>query len=266
MSVFENYKSQAFLVTDPDARIRDPDNIWKFLTYGAANALPNGVSVGDYIRIPAGARVEVTETRIVPAGRRSRIFAYAICADDGSEFGWTSTTNFQGKFRNVTLGVIEPKVGAGRHAETAAWSRGKYTGQVSLVLIVDNRLELEKLTSEMAEPYFEMVVAALDDGVELTINSGFRTYAEQKYLYDNWRKGVAGFNLAAKPGRSNHQNGSALDIPVGGGPGLPAYDWLASNATSYGFIRTVKSEYWHWEYRPKDAEKARLKGVHTTWN
>lgn len=266
MSTYESYRAQSFLVVDPDARIRDPDDIWTYLVYGAGEDLPSGASEGDYKLIPKGTEVRVSDVRIEPAGSSVRYFAHATSLDGATNFGWTSTTNFDGKFRNVTLGLIEPKPGAGRYAETAAWSAGDYIGQVSLVSIVDNRLELEKLTADMVEPYFEMVRDAAAEGVDITINSGFRTYGQQKYLYDNYIKGVPGFFLAARPGRSKHQNGTALDIPVGGGPGLPVYDWLAANATSYGYVRTVKSEYWHWEYLPAAAKKARDRGSHTTWN
>lgn len=266
MSIYESYKEQPFLVSDPDARIRDPDDIWTFLVYRAGEKLPPGASVGDYKIIPKGTQVSVSDVRIVPAGSRQRVFAFATSRDGTITYGWTSTTNFEGEFRNVTLGKIEPKSGAGPYSETAAWRKGKYIGQVSLVLIVDNRLEIEKLTIEMIEPYFALLQDADSQGVEIRINSGFRTYGEQKYLYDNYKKGIAGFYLAAAPGKSNHQNGTALDIPVSGGPGSPAYDWLASNATSHGFVRTVKSEYWHWEYLPDAAHKARKRGSHTLWD
>jgi LAS superfamily LD-carboxypeptidase LdcB len=57
-----------------------------------------------------------------------------------------------------------------------------------------------------------------------------------------------GFNTAAPPGSSNHQNGIAFDIAVGGGSGDPIYDWLKKNAPARGFIRTVNKEPWHWEF------------------
>lgn len=266
MANYDNFKDQTFLVSDPDARVRSADNIWTFQTYAATDDIPVGSAVGDYILIPRDTIVRVRDVQIVPAGKRHRFFADVEDATNSQYFGWTSTTNFQGAFRNVTLGRVDPKSGAGRYAETAAWSRGNYIGQVTLVKIVDARLELENLTLEMADPYFAMVRAAAKDGISLHINSGFRTYAAQKYLYDNWKKGVSGFYLAAKPGRSNHQNGTAVDIPVSGGPGLPVYDWLANHATAFGFIRTVKSEYWHWEYRPADAADARKRKTHTLWD
>ena len=64
----------------------------------------------------------------------------------------------------------------------------------------------------------------------------------------------------AKPGFSAHGIGLAVDIPLGfrssdyptSRPDLltKQYRWLCLNAWKYGFIRTVKSERWHWEYRP----------------
>lgn len=265
MANYDNYKDQTFLVSDPDARVRSADDIWTFLRYTATDDIPAGSAVGDFVLIPQGTTVRVRDVRIVPAGKRHRFFADVEDSAGARRFGWTLTTNFQGAFRNVTLGKVAPKPGAGRFAETAAWSKGSYVGQVTLVKIIDASLELENLTLHVADPYFAMVRAAAAEGIRININSGFRTYAAQKFLYDNWRKGVSGFNLAAEPGRSNHQNGTALDIPVSGGPGLPVYDWLASNATSFGFIRTVKSEYWHWEYRPTDAARAKARNAHTLW-
>lgn len=218
MAIYNNYRDQTFLVSDPDARVRSADNIWTFLTYAVTDDVPAGSGVGDFVLIPKDTIVRVRDVRIVPAGKRHRFFADVEDATNAHHFGWTSTTNLQGAFRNTTLRKVDPKPGAGRYAETAAWSRGNYIGQVTLVKIVDASLELENLTLEMVDPYFAMVRAAAEGGVTIYLNSGFRTYAAQKYLYDNWKKGVSGFNLAAKPGRSNHQNGTALDIPVSGGP------------------------------------------------
>jgi hypothetical protein len=64
----------------------------------------------------------------------------------------------------------------------------------------------------------------------------------------------------SRPGGSSHGKGTAADIPLGfqsskfktSRPDLltKQYRWLCLNAWKYGFIRTVKSERWHWEYRP----------------
>ena len=49
-----------------------------------------------------------------------------------------------------------------------------------------------------------------------------------------------------RPSRFSRKNGIATDIDTGNG----AYTWLAANAQRYGFVRTVPTERWHWEYRP----------------
>ena len=89
----------------------------------------------------------------------------------------------------------------------------------------------------------------------LAIHSGFRSFPEQALLFDGFKKGIPGFNLAAEPGKSKHQNGIAFDIDVPGGLGNPTYDWLTQNAPARGFVRTVNGEPWHWEF---DRNKAAI--------
>ena len=263
MSLHENFREREFLIEDSDSRIRDSENLQKFLLKDSQTKQGSG----DFLIIPKGTIVAVSEIRVVPAGSTSwRVFALATTPDSSSTWGWTSSRNFSDKFRNVTLGLIEPEAGAGQYSATAAWRSGSYTGQVSLVQIVDATLDLETVSVTLLSNYLDMVDAAQRDNISTYINSGFRSYSQQKHLYDGYRKGLPGYNLAAKPGYSNHQSGIAFDIPVAGGPGNPEYDWLAREGTAHGFIRTVKSEPWHWEYRPAEAEKARKRGSHTIWN
>jgi len=66
----------------------------------------------------------------------------------------------------------------------------------------------------------------------------------------------------APAGASNHGDGFALDLNTGSRknskwPKLNTilYTWLINNAWKYGFIRTVSSEEWHWEYRSDLASK-----------
>jgi hypothetical protein len=97
-----------------------------------------------------------------------------------------------------------------------------------------------------ANAYYVMAQAAAAQGVTLQIVSGFRTMAEQQYLYSCYVNcNCNSCNLAAKPGYSNHQSGHALDLNTSS-PGV--YDWLSAHAGAYGFERTVPSEAWHWEW------------------
>ncbi|MBL8951612.1 MAG: D-alanyl-D-alanine carboxypeptidase family protein [Myxococcaceae bacterium] len=46
----------------------------------------------------------------------------------------------------------------------------------------------------------------------MTINSAYRTVAQQFVLYRWWQQGRCGIQVAAAPGASNHQSGRALDV------------------------------------------------------
>lgn len=94
-----------------------------------------------------------------------------------------------------------------------------------------------------ARAFQAMYRAAARSGIELAIESGFRTRAEQAELYRAWRRRQG--NRAARPGRSNHESGRALDLVVVD-PEVRA--WLEANAARFGFKRTVRGEAWHWEY------------------
>ncbi len=109
------------------------------------------------------------------------------------------------------------------------------------VVTVDGR----PVEIETANAYYVMAQAASRAGVEIRIVSGFRTMAEQEHLYYCYTScSCNSCNLAARPGRSNHQSGRALDLNTRS-PGVLA--WLNAHADAYGFSRTVASEVWHWE-------------------
>ncbi|MBL8611163.1 MAG: M15 family metallopeptidase [Myxococcales bacterium] len=93
--------------------------------------------------------------------------------------------------------------------------------------------------------FLKMQKAAHAAGVRLAIASGFRTMKEQEYFYGCYKSGRCNNgNLAARPGYSNHQSGSALDLTTS--------SWLAANAGKFGFRRTVSGEPWHYEFSGKD--------------
>ena len=107
-----------------------------------------------------------------------------------------------------------------------------------------------------------LLAAARAAGHQVTINSSFRTMASQTSLYKKYRSGRGA--PAASPGRSNHQNGMALDISVGAYPKL--LQWLLANGPRYGWHKTVKKEDWHYEYKPAtDQMKGSAPGVAGLW-
>lgn len=252
MNIAESFRDKVFVVINSDARIRRTNDLMSFL-------LDPG---GHFQTIPIETKVKIVDIRLAEvSSRNSIIFGHATSADGTQDFGWTSTRNLDGKFIGETVGTIQPKPGASRFGPNAAWSRGLYLGQLELVSIVDSKLELERIAIKTVEPFIALVASAKIDGVPLTLNSGFRSYSEQKYLYDGFVRGSPGFNKAAKPGFSNHQNGIAFDISIPGGDGNPIYEWLKRNAPRFGFVRTVNMEPWHWEFDEPKAQVALASGT-----
>jgi hypothetical protein len=204
--------------------------------------------------IPAGTFVLVLEESAGtnPPGRFVRVCGGSI--EDGSfvqgdEIGWTAASNLSDGCAEFYAGAAW----ADQRGPNACWEHGACIGQKLLVNIVGTGGEMEQITVETIEPYFRLVDEAAQVNLQIGIESGFRTYAKQKALYDGYIAHKPGFNLAAKPGRSNHQHGQAFDLNTRGFDGHPIYDWLKQNGPRLGFIRTVSGEHWHWEYRPADA-------------
>jgi hypothetical protein len=104
-----------------------------------------------------------------------------------------------------------------------AYSGGQKLGEMNCV-----RRDGKLVVTSTAAAYDSMKKAAAADGVDLRINSGFRTNKEQEYFYNCYlTKQCNNGNKAAKPGTSNHQNGVALDIHMNDA----VYDWLRNNVS-----------------------------------
>jgi hypothetical protein len=106
-----------------------------------------------------------------------------------------------------------------------------------------------QLHPEATWNYMRMRTDARADGVVLTISYSYRTLAKQREKYADY---LAGGNLAAVPGTSNHGWALALDMGI---PPYPAanhsasFRWLKANAARYGFHNNdAPSEPWHWDY------------------
>ncbi len=112
-----------------------------------------------------------------------------------------------------------------------------------VTLVTADGMDIEVNT---ANAYAVMQAAAASQGVPIRVNSGFRTPEEQEYLYGCYVNcNCNSCNLAARPGYSNHQSGTALDLNTANSA---VFNWLNAHGGAYGFARTVPSEPWHWEY------------------
>lgn len=97
------------------------------------------------------------------------------------------------------------------------------------------------LTKETSAAFKKMQTAAYKDGISLWVCSGYRSYYDQKYLYDMYcnRDGKAAADkYSARPGYSDHQTGMAIDVNNASDSfgGTREAKWLANNCAKYGFI------------------------------
>jgi hypothetical protein len=81
-------------------------------------------------------------------------------------------------------------------------------------------------------------------GQKVDIRSGFRSRAEQAELYQRFLNGTG--NLAAPPGKSNHESGKAADVYIGG-VALGSHPQGRRIAESLGLGWPVGGEPWHTE-------------------
>jgi hypothetical protein len=116
---------------------------------------------------------------------------------------------------------------------------------------------IQYMQRDAAKAYLEMKEAASKDGITITEESGFRTYAQQERLYKDYVNYLADpanhkkANRADKPGYSKHQAGRSMDIADVESYDSALYKWLAKNASRYGFKNDAAGEPWHWTYYGK---------------
>jgi D-alanyl-D-alanine carboxypeptidase len=109
------------------------------------------------------------------------------------------------------------------------------------------------IRSLLIEPLQALDQAAAADGVRLLMTSAYRSYHEQSATYKALEAQLGpedAARRAALPGDSEHQLGTAVDFAREGG----AYEWLAANASAYGFVASYAQgdncyEYEPWHYR-----------------
>lgn len=91
---------------------------------------------------------------------------------------------------------------------------------------------------------------AAKDGIEIVVNSGWRSREYQKQLLRDavvkYRSEKEAVRWVAPPDTSSHVSGDAVDI----GPSRAAA-WLSKHGAEYGLCRIYRNEPWHYELRHK---------------
>lgn len=178
----------------------------------------------------------------------------------------------------------------GTSQSTTSFNKSQYslTDPKSIWLVVDKKRPLNPLTyapdltvpsiplrlsasdgemhvsSQMAGALEQLVAGAKQDGINLMLASGYRSYALQVSVYGSEVRayGQTQADLeSARPGYSEHQTGFAADLEPTSREcevsqcfaNLPEGKWLAANAYRYGFIIRYPSDKTNitgYEYEP----------------
>ncbi|KGF73238.1 hypothetical protein DO97_01255 [Neosynechococcus sphagnicola sy1] len=134
-------------------------------------------------------------------------------------------------------------------------------------IVADGSLKLRRAA---ARAFQQMVAAAQADGVSLVPISGFRTIADQNYLFfkvkeEREQTTAKRAEVSAPPGYSEHHTGYAVDIGDGTVPATNlnrdfenthAFQWLQVHAAGFSFELSfpqgnpqgVSYEPWHWRF------------------
>lgn len=119
----------------------------------------------------------------------------------------------------------------------------------SSLRLPDMKVESEemKLSDAAATALEKLAADALEAGVDLTVASAYRPYAQQVLIYNSVVRGFGQEQAdreSARPGHSEHQTGWAVDLGAANGKcrieacfaDTREGKWLAANAYKYGFI------------------------------
>ena len=119
--------------------------------------------------------------------------------------------------------------------------------------IVRGETRPDALIPQFNSRYKAAKAAAKKKGYKLSITSGYRTLAQQKFLFERAIKRNGSVKEATKwvlpPEKSNHPWGIAIDVnkDVGGSKGVKAAAWLEKEGYKFGLCRRYKNEWWHFE-------------------
>lgn len=131
----------------------------------------------------------------------------------------------------------------------------------------------ELVHNNVLNPLLNMIAAARQDGIKLSVVSAYRPYDHQKRIWERkWgnspnndiQKAKSILTLSSFPGTSRHHWGTDIDFNSvsdsywQSGEGKKTYQWLANNAPAYGFCQTYNAgrtqgydvEAWHWSHIP----------------
>ncbi|MFC7625999.1 M15 family metallopeptidase [Microlunatus sp. GCM10028923] len=129
-------------------------------------------------------------------------------------------------------------------------SEGQVNGSV---LPTANVPAVANLHPELRQALLNAADAAAEDGIEVRVNSGWRSRRYQSILLGDAIRFYGSKEEArrrvATPENSAHVHGAAIDV----GPSEAAA-WLRQNGAKFGLRQTYVNEGWHFELRRPEAD------------
>ncbi len=106
--------------------------------------------------------------------------------------------------------------------------------------------DVRNLDPALRHAILAAIYAARADGVQLDVNSGYRTPQHQEQLYQQaivkYGSAQAARAWVLPPDESDHVSGRAVDVEPAAG-----IAWLETNDVRFGLCRKYANETWHFE-------------------
>jgi zinc D-Ala-D-Ala carboxypeptidase len=165
------------------------------------------------------------------------------------------TTIHRIRVRRICVAVLLVTIAAivtapGRQLLAASSSTVSSSLTVTSTADVDDLPGADGLDPDLLGALRQAAAAAVDDGVELSVDSGRRSPERQEQLL---QEAIAKYGSVeeatrwvATPETSAHVSGDAVDIGPSG-----AAAWLSAHGAAYGLCQIYDNEPWHYELRPE---------------
>ena len=115
--------------------------------------------------------------------------------------------------------------------------------------IIEGTERPEEINPLVLARFLSAQAAAKELGIELSIDSGYRSLEKQNYLYQRAIKTYKSANEAIKwvlpENLSRHPWGLALDVNLN--HDKSGASWLEANGATFGLCRVYVNEWWHFE-------------------
>ncbi|WP_272477240.1 M15 family metallopeptidase [Baekduia alba] len=196
------------------------------------------MTYGEPARTTTG-RIRIRKLRV--AGLLVAIAAIAAALGDQ----WPASSSSTGSSSSAAASPIGAAPGELRGA------LGEADGAVpDGVMVVDDAIPgVAKLDPALLGALRRAATDAKDDGVELAVDSGWRSPAYQERLLQEaiseYGSAAEAARWVASPNTSAHVSGDAVDL------GRDAAAWLSEHGAAYGLCQTYGNESWHYELRPE---------------